>query len=68
MQLPISENDIVVSLVDTSAQLIGGLAIRTVEAGTTGVVVAVHRQESDILGIATSIQSLALPFNLSLGL
>jgi len=42
------ENDVVVSLVDTPAQLIGDPATRVVEAGTAGTVVAVHRQGSDV--------------------
>lgn len=46
MQQLIAENDVVVSLVDTTAQLIGDPATRVVEAGTTGVVVAAHRQGS----------------------
>jgi len=48
MQQPIAENDVVVSLVDTSAQLIGEPATRVVEAGTTGAVVAIHRQGSGV--------------------
>ena len=48
MQQLIAENDVVVSLVDTTAQLIGESTTRVVEAGTTGTVVAIHRQDSNV--------------------
>jgi hypothetical protein len=48
MQLVLSENDVVISLVDTTAQLIGDPTTRVVEAGTAGTVVAVHRQGSHV--------------------
>jgi hypothetical protein len=49
MEEPIAEHDVVVSLVETVAHLIGEETTRLVEAGTAGAVVLVHRENSRVV-------------------